>query len=232
MKIAQKFMDWYQGNNKAAGEPPKGGIKRVGYVLWNYTGNIIVVNFLFILCCIPIVTIPAALTALNRYLVKIFRDGYGFALSDYFQEFKESIGKRLPLGILVGFIDFYAYYLLSLANNFTQSGQRDIVTGIGFGVAIVGSLIGSYVFMLAAMLDLKNTHLLKNACILMLLEWKTSLLVILTAGIFVFIVFGLMPYSVVLLVFGGFAILHLFLCAWLNPVVQRRIIEPFEKGKN
>lgn len=86
-------MDWYQGNNDKEKETPAGGIKRVGYVLWNYVGRLVVVNMLFLLCCIPIVTIPAALAALNRYLLGIYRVGYGFSLEDYWKEFKSGILK-------------------------------------------------------------------------------------------------------------------------------------------
>ena len=61
MRLTKRFMDWYQGNNDKDKETPKGGVKRVGYVLWNYAGRLVGANVLFLLCCIPIVTIPAAL---------------------------------------------------------------------------------------------------------------------------------------------------------------------------
>ena len=35
MRLTKRFMDWYQGNNDKEKETPKGGVKRVGYVLWN-----------------------------------------------------------------------------------------------------------------------------------------------------------------------------------------------------
>ena len=50
MRLTKRFMDWYQGNNDKEKETPAGGIKRVGYVLWNYVGRLVVVNMLFLLC--------------------------------------------------------------------------------------------------------------------------------------------------------------------------------------
>ena len=88
------------GKNDKEKETPKGGVKRVGYVLWNYAGRLVGANVLFLLCCIPIVTIPAALSALNRYLSAIYRVGYGFSLEDYWKEFKSDILKNLPAGVL------------------------------------------------------------------------------------------------------------------------------------
>lgn len=87
-------MDWYQGNNDKEKETPAGGIKRVGYVLWNYVGRLVVVNMLFLLCCIPIVTIPAALAALNRYLLGIYQSGIWLFLGMLLEGFKSGILKN------------------------------------------------------------------------------------------------------------------------------------------
>lgn len=184
MNITKRFMDYYQGNNDREQEPPRGGMKRVGYVMINYTGKLVVINLLFILCCIPVITIPAALSALNCYVGKIFRVGYGVELSDFWKEFKCGIRKNVLLGLINGLIAFYAYYLLSLANNFTGSGQRDVVTGIGIGVAVIAILLGSYSFVLTSMLDLPCRHILKNAGILMIIEWKISVLLVLETVFF------------------------------------------------
>ena len=94
----KKITDWYFGNNDREKETPKGGATRVLYLCWNYTGKLCLSGFLFLLCCIPVITIPAALCAQNAYLGKIFRNGYGFDLSDYWKEFKSSLWKHLPAG--------------------------------------------------------------------------------------------------------------------------------------
>lgn len=51
MRLTKRFMDWYQGNNDKEKETPKGGVKRVGYVLWNYAGRLVGANVLF-LCAV------------------------------------------------------------------------------------------------------------------------------------------------------------------------------------
>ena len=48
----------------------------------------------------------------------MFRNGYGFDFSDYRKEFKSSLWKHLPAGLLLGVLGFYGYYLMSLAGNF------------------------------------------------------------------------------------------------------------------
>lgn len=51
MRLTKRFMDWYRGNNDKEKETPKGGVKRVGYVLWNYAGRLVGANVLF-LCAV------------------------------------------------------------------------------------------------------------------------------------------------------------------------------------
>ena len=231
MNITKRFMDYYQGNNDREQEPPRGGMKRVGYVMINYTGKLVVINLLFILCCIPVITIPAALSALNCYVGKIFRVGYGVELSDFWREFKCGIRKNVLLGLINGLIAFYAYYLLSLANNFTGSGQRDVVMGIGIGVAVIAILLGSYSFVLTSMLDLPCRHILKNAGILMIVEWKISVLLVLETVFFWGVLLAFVPYSVLPLLLIGFALQQLITCAMLCPIVKKRITEPYESQK-
>ena len=228
MKIMKKFMDWYQGNNDRETEPPRGGIRRVGYVLLNYSGKLVVVNLLFLLCCIPVVTIPSAVTALNVFVGKLFRTGYGVELSDYFAEFRTGLLKRLPLGVLSGFLGFYAYYLLSLANNFRGNGQADILTGMGIAVAAVAMVLGAWLFILASMLELPCRHLIRNACILMAVEWKSSLLVLLEVVLFWECVLLFAPWTLLPFLLAGPVLCQLLVCSVLIPAVKRRVVEPYE----
>ena len=210
-------MDWYQGNNDKEKETPKGGVKRVGYVLWNYAGRLVGANVLFLLCCIPIVTIPAALSALNRYLSAIYR------------VFKSDILKNLPAGVLTGALGFYSCYLLSLAGNFGKGTTHDVLIGCGIGVMIFAILIGGYYFVMSAMLDLGVGVLLKNTFLIMVLEWKLSMVIVITVVIAGGILLALAPYSLFLLLTIGVSFPQMVIYACVDRAVERRVLQPFEK---
>lgn len=231
MRLTKRFMDWYQGNNDKEKETPKGGAKRVGYVLWNYAGRLVATNVLFLLCCIPVVTIPAALSALNRYLSAIYRVGYGFSLEDYWKEFKSDIVKNLPAGVLTGALGFYSYYLLSLAGNFGNGTTHDVLIGSGLGVMIFAILIGAYYFTMSAMLDLSVGALLKNTFLIMVLEWKMSILIVVTVLIAGGILLALAPYSLFLLLTIGISFPQMVVYACVDRAVERRVLQPFERQK-
>lgn len=229
MGMMKRFMDWYHGNNDTEQEPPKTGAARVRYLIRNDAGKLVMVNFLFLLCCLPVVTAPAALAALNRYICKLFRTGYGFSAADFWKEFRESLLKRIPLGFVSFLLGFYAYYLLSVAGNFAGSPLHDMIFGIGIGVLIFTVLLTDYVFVMAAMLDLKNRHLLKNALILIFAGWKGSVCLVLEAAVFFGVLLGMAPYSIWLLLLGV-SFYQLTVYATVEPAVNKRIIEPYEKS--
>ena len=224
----KKIADWYFGNNDREKETPKGGPARVLYLCWNYTGSLCMSGLLFLLCCIPVVTIPAALCAQNAYLGKMFRNGYGFDFSDYRKEFKSSLWKHLPAGLLLGVLGFYGYYLMSLAGNFTGSSVQSLLLGIGAGVILVTLTIAGWYFVQASMLELSVRQLLHNAWILALAEWKRSLVFMAESLIFAGFMLLTAPFSLILLI-PGTALYLLSAYAAIGPGIEKRVVQPFEK---
>ena len=206
----KKIADWYFGNNDRERETPKRGPARVLYLCWNYTGSLCLSGLLFLLCCIPVVTIPAALCAQNAYLGKMFRNGYGFDFSDYRKEFKSSLWKHLPAGLLLGVLGFYGYYLMS--------------------VILVTITITGWYFVQASMLELSVKQLLHNAWILALAEWKRSLIFMVESLVFAGIMLLTTPFSLILLI-PGTALYLLSAYAAIEPGIEKRVVQPFEKSK-
>jgi uncharacterized membrane protein YesL len=205
---------------------PKKGPARFFFLFVTYFWNLIGINLLFALCCLPVVTIPASLCALNRYLIKMVRDGFGFTVSDYWNEWKSQLVKSLPAGILCALPLGYSYYLLSMSAGAKGNGMI-----LAFGVfwLIFGLLLGSYVFVLKAMLDLPIGAIFKNALILMICEWKASLCILGVTVCMVGVSLALLPYSLPALAIFFFAWVQLALCCIINEPVQKRIIGPYEK---
>ena len=228
MQITSRFMNWYHGNNEHENEPPRNGVKRFFYVLINYTGKLILINIIFVISCIPVITIPAAITALNYYLIKIFQRGYNFEMIDYWTEFKQNLVKGIPFGLLFGMLFGYAYYLMSLSGNYRYYSMGSMIFGIGIAVFIIGACLSSYSFVLNAMLDLSCKNILKNAFILMIVEWKTSVMVFIVHCISVFIIMSFMPYAILIYVLIGFSMQQLSICAMIVPIVMKRVVYPFE----
>ena len=65
---------------------PDGKVNRaLGFVR-----NLMVLGLIALICCIPVVTIGASLTALNYVALRIARGEEGYIIRDFFRSFRES----------------------------------------------------------------------------------------------------------------------------------------------
>ena len=63
--------------------------------------DLMILNFLTILCCIPVVTAGAAFTALHYMVLKLARNEEGYIAKGFFKSFKENFRQATIIWILV-----------------------------------------------------------------------------------------------------------------------------------
>ena len=199
---------------------PEKGIRKFLYLLVNETGRLIILNLVFVLSCLPVITIPAAVCALDHVLFKMIRKGYGYDLSDYFTELRAELVKSLPVGAACGVLLFYGYYLLSFAVQMPERAAG-YFRFAALACCIAAVLAGSYCFAILSLFDMKVSSALKNAVWLSLYHWKQSGTVLLLTAAFAAFVFLLMPLSGICMVIIGCAVYHLVLCITLRPVLEK-----------
>lgn len=75
----------------------------------NKATDLVLLNFLYIICCIPVVTIGAATTALYYVTLRMAKNEEGYIVKDFFRSFKENFRQAtiiwlilLCLGIVFG----------------------------------------------------------------------------------------------------------------------------------
>lgn len=75
----------------------------------NKAADLVLLNFLYIICCIPVVTIGAATTALYYVTLRMAKNEEGYITKDFFRSFKENFRQAtiiwlilLCLGIIFG----------------------------------------------------------------------------------------------------------------------------------
>jgi len=227
MGIIQKIGEKRFAPGKGVKSPsPQKGIRRFFFLFGTYFWRLLGINFLFVLCCLPLITIPASICALNRYTIKMVRDGYGFSVADYWKEWKAQLVKSIlvaPVSVLPLAL---GYYLLNMyASGFGGSG---VLAAAIFWLAF-GLVVGSYVFMLLAMLDLPLQKIVKTAFLLIILDWKESLGVLLLTMFTLVAAGSAFPLSVLILGGGWFAWLSLALGCIINGPVQKRIFTPYQE---
>ena len=97
---------------------PDGALAR----LLNTLGNLIVLNILTIICCVPVFTAGAAMTALYTMVMRMVRKEDGKIISEYFKAFKVNFKQAtilwLIFGGLIAFMTFDIWLLRSITGTF------------------------------------------------------------------------------------------------------------------
>lgn len=136
-------------------------------------GDLIILNILFVLTSLPLITIGASLTAVNQVVLRIQRGESNYVAREYIKAFKEEWKQSTVLWII--FLLTGALLLFDVV--YARSLGRGMAVAIG-GVIAVWSFVFSYAFPLQARFQntIKNT--LKNALFLSVMNLPSTILIV------------------------------------------------------
>lgn len=212
-------------------------------MLYRELVSLISLNLMFVFSCIPIITIPAALTAMNRITCTMVQDQNYFLWQDYWKTFKREFGKSLLGGLVFG-IAFGLFLLAGFVyyNIFGKSFLFTIILAFTACFLIIIYLASTYYWTMLAFVDLPFKALLKNSLIMVLGCWKRSLIALVIIAAHLFFAVGLAPvtvgYSTTLTdvwVFVVFLVLFSANSLLLNyaiwPAIYEKVVKPEEREK-
>ena len=187
---------------------------------WHFAtlvADFILLNLLFIVLCIPIITIGPALAALIHTTLKLSEDENRTLVKPFWNEFKRDIIKKMLLGIvylvLIAAMVYMAQFYWNFANN-----NADLFRIIGFMLFMFSALI-LIVTIIAAIIGLAMTtqyfspikRLVKNSYLLIIVMPVQSLImaaVIIAATLFA--IYQTVPVLSFFLVIGFAAVSYSF----------------------
>ena len=156
-------------------------LSRVADLIW--------LNLLFILCCIPIVTIGAATTALYYVTLKMAKDEEGYITKSFFKAFKENFVQATVIWIIFLVISVVMFMDLRIANggniaDILNDSTISNVVIVSVGVMIIVlAMTGTYVFPLLAQFDNTVKNTIKNAFLLSIRHLPYTVAMIVIAAI-------------------------------------------------
>lgn len=71
------------------------------YQFLDKIGHLILLNIIWLLCCLPVVTIIPATTAFYYATIKSIRRGHGYAFREFFTSFKNNLARGIPLSLVL-----------------------------------------------------------------------------------------------------------------------------------
>ena len=107
--------------------PVMSGLSKMADLIW--------LNILAFICCIPIITIGASMTALNYVALKLVRNEEGYITKSFFKSFKENFKQATIIWLimlLVAAIVIGDFVIFAYANIAFPSWVKIALIAIGF----------------------------------------------------------------------------------------------------
>lgn len=140
--------------------------------------KLVSLNFIYLLFCLPIVTIGPATVAMMKILKDMSLEKPIFLWSDYVDTFK----KNFKQGFIVGLINLILSILIFIASNFyitkIQSGSGNFFyfpLTITLFISIMLLMMNFYLLLMISVVDLKLIPMIKNSLSLAILGIKSNI---------------------------------------------------------
>ena len=203
------------------------GWRRFGEVLLNEWWELLKLNLLFIVSCLGIITIPAALTAMNRICIMMEENEVHVLRRDYWAAFRRDF-LRSTLGgaILAALLLLFGYVALLYAQFAASRSYLIFLGAVMIFLVLLVFMTGMYFFPMNARVDLPAGILLRNSFLLAVTGAKKTIPALLFHLLsFGLIGTGLWPQSILYIIsfmFSFTALVNVFL---VYPGIRQRVIK-------
>lgn len=142
----------------------------------NKIGDVIVCNLLFILCCIPVITIGTSITALYHCMMRSVKGNLNGAAKTFFRAFKDNLRQSLTVWLL--FLVLLTVLLLNIRFLSAQNGAlSQALLYLSQGVAALVVIGALYIFPVIAAFSNTLKNLIKNSYIFAFMHFPSTLLI-------------------------------------------------------
>jgi uncharacterized membrane protein YesL len=192
-------------------------------------------NFLYMLLCIPIITIGPATAALTQVMRKFVLEKPIFVFSEFFTTFKNYFNLQ-TIAIGIASLICFAASIFSIASYIGIAAanpglQNNFMMAMGMIAGAVFLTMNTYIYPQIVCLELNMNAILKNSAKLCLLGLKRNVVTFLGfVSIIILLVFFL-PFSLIALPIAPFSWLAFLSVFNAYPVIQRYIITPFYEAQ-
>ena len=184
--------------------------------------DVLIVNLLWIICSIPIVTIGAATTAMYYVTLKIVRDEDGATISSFIGAFTKNFRQStiiwlimLLIPILVGSYLYFYLYVIEAAEI-----VRSIITTVGIALLVVWVAMFNYIFPSIARFENPIKQTIYNAFAISIAHLGNTFVMLLADIGLTYLTFKIFP----LLGFAGIA--------WFNSYSLQKIFSKYDDSEN
>ena len=196
----------------------KGVIKRMDrlfnmdnkfFTVMGRVADLIMLNVVFLICCLPIVTIGASLTALHYVTLKMTRNEESYIIRSFFKSFKQNFKQATVINLIMLAVAAILYMDLRIVGNIDGT-MSQVLYIVFFAFGILYMMVFLYIYPVLAKFynSIKNTF--RNAFLMAIRHLPYTVLMavitLLPAGVFFIKSFRIQSMAIMLLCMFGFAL--------------------------
>ena len=190
----------------------------------NRLTELVLLNFVFILTCLPILTIGASVTALYSTTLKMVRNEEGYIFQGYFRDFAANF-KQATAFWIIELLLYFQLHVLSVAAAVNGGFMIQAYTVITWALGILYSIYFLFVFPLTATFQNTFLQIAKNAFVMIIshLPWVLAAYLIVAAPLAVSLGINtrILQFAMLFWILMGFALVTFLSSFFLNRVFAR-----------
>ena len=187
------------------------GIFNLDAPIWVFMGevaDVIILSLLWWLCCLGVVTIGAANTAMYYVLGKKVRKESTYVAKDFFKSFRQNFRQSVPISLItiIGTVSLVLYgtFIIQAVYNPSEAGSLKFVVPITILFAFEFLSFNAYVWALLSRFEMPSKNLIKTALVML---HKHLLTTIVNLGVIVGVCFLIYKCPMLIIVAPGLIML-------------------------
>ena len=186
-------------------------------------GDIVEVNILWIICCLPIITIGASTTAMYTVCFRLVKQEAGSTRKDFFRSFKANFKKATTIWIMFVLAAFFLYFEMLYGTNYV-GGLALFYFFLASIESMLMVMVLAFLFPLVARYDNTVLNTIKNSFLLSLSNFGSFLKIFVA---WFFPVFISIRYPSIL--FYSWFLWPIFMCGLIAFGTSHTILKVFDK---
>ena len=183
--------------------------------------NLIIVNLLFIITCIPVFTIGASLTALYRITIAILAGDNPAIFRDYFKAFRDNFLKATLLELFYAAVSAFFIFQIVLCNLMLPPETARWVVFCPYFFLFVILANTFYSFPILAWFEETFFQILKNSLLLSITNIPVTIMYVVISGGLAYALWQFPSLTMSLLIFLGISIIAAFYSIFLKRIFEK-----------
>lgn len=188
----------------------------------NKVADLLWLNVLTLLCCLPIVTVGASLTAMNYMALKIARNEECYITRGFFKSFRENFKQATIIWLILLLVTAVLAADFFIMSGGADTGFGKVLWGIIMAVALMVACTMLYVFPVLAKFDNSVFRTLKNAILISLMQFPKTVIMLVAYAAPPVLFFLVPPAMPLCMLFG------LSLPAWISAKLYNKFFKKLE----